>query len=147
MFETIVVAVDGSVHAAKAAEVAIDMARRYGARLLALSVYRHVSQLESTHSLVRGRYTPTPPDASLSALSRAAVEWVAERAGEQGLAAVETKVMRGPVARSIVDFAKQRNADAIVLGSRGLGDVTGMLLGSVSHKVNSLSECTCITVK
>jgi nucleotide-binding universal stress UspA family protein len=147
MFESIVVATDGSDNAAKAAEVAIDMARRYGSKLYALSVYRHISQLESTHSLVRGRYTPEPPDTTMSALSRDAVQWVADRAREAGLEDVETEVMRGPISRSIVDFAKKKNADAIVLGSRGLGDVTGMLLGSVSHKVNSLAECTCITVK
>jgi nucleotide-binding universal stress UspA family protein len=147
MFNTIVVAVDGSDHAAKAAEVAIDMAKRYGSKLIALSVYRHISQLESTHSLVRARYTPEPPDATLGELARDAVDWVAERAKEQGLDEVETAVKRGPISRTIVEFAKDRSADAIILGSRGLGDVTGMLLGSVSHKVNSLSECTCITVK
>jgi len=147
MFNTIVVAVDGSDHAAKAAEVAIDMAKRYGSKLYVLSVYRHVSQLESTHSLVRGRYTPEPPDTTMSALSRDAVQWVADRAEELGLDNVETEVKRGPISRSIVEYAGEKDADAIVLGSRGLGDVTGMLLGSVSHKVNSLSQCTCITVK
>ncbi|HSR71488.1 MAG TPA: universal stress protein [Kiloniellales bacterium] len=147
MFKTIVVAVDGSDYAGKAADVAIDMAKRYDAKLLVISVYRHISQLESTHSLVRGRFTPEPPDKMMSAFAREAVKWVVKRAKEQGLQKVETKVKRGPIARSIVDYAKEKKADAIVLGSRGLGDVTGMLLGSVSHKVNSLSECTCITVK
>ncbi|MDX1710762.1 MAG: universal stress protein [Rhodovibrionaceae bacterium] len=147
MFKTIVIATDGSDNAGKAADVAIDMAKRYGSKLLVISVYRHISQLESTHSLVRARYTPEPPDATLSELARDAVQWVAERAKEQGLEEVETEVKRGPISRTIVEFAKNRNADAIILGSRGLGDMTGMLLGSVSHKVNSLSACTCITVK
>jgi nucleotide-binding universal stress UspA family protein len=60
---------------------------------------------------------------------------------------VEGLVRRGPLARTIVQVAKDRGADAIAMGSRGLGDVEGFLLGSVSHKVSSLAECTCITVK
>ena len=47
----------------------------------------------------------------------------------------------------IVDFARDQRADAIVMGSRGLGDVSGLLLGSVSHKVSHLAACTCIMVK
>ena len=35
----------------------------------------------------------------------------------------------------------------IFLGSRGLGDVGGLLMGSVSHKVMHLAPCTCVAVK
>jgi nucleotide-binding universal stress UspA family protein len=34
----------------------------------------------------------------------------------------------------------------IFLGSRGLGDAKGLLMGSVSHKVAHLAECTCVSV-
>jgi nucleotide-binding universal stress UspA family protein len=56
-------------------------------------------------------------------------------------------VKRGQPARTIVSTAEEVQADAIVLGSRGLGDVSGLLLGSVSHKVASLAKCNVITVK
>ncbi|MEX2631171.1 MAG: universal stress protein [Tistlia sp.] len=147
MFKTIVVAVDGSDHAAKAAELAIDLAKRYGARLFALSVYRHYSKLESSHSMVRTREVPESPDATLSLLAREAAQWVVDKADEADFPGVEPVVRRGPAARTIIEFAKESGADAVVIGSRGLGDITGMLLGSVSHKVNSLAGCTCITVK
>ncbi len=147
MFKSIVVAVDGSDHAAKAAELAIDLAKRYDAKLYALSVYRHYSQLESSHSMVRTRDVPESPDATLSALAREAADWVVEKGRDSGLGGVEPVVRRGPAARTIVEFAKEKGVDAVILGSRGLGDITGMLLGSVSHKVNSLAGCTCITVK
>nr|WP_312860533.1 universal stress protein [Mesorhizobium sediminum] len=46
-----------------------------------------------------------------------------------------------------MNVARDENFDLIVLGSRGLGDVEGFLLGSVSHKVTSLASCPCLTVK
>jgi nucleotide-binding universal stress UspA family protein len=36
---------------------------------------------------------------------------------------------------------------AIFLGSRALGDAQGLLMGSVSHKVAHLAECTCVSLK
>jgi nucleotide-binding universal stress UspA family protein len=45
------------------------------------------------------------------------------------------EVVGGDPASAIVDFARARDADLIVVGSRGLGRVTGAILGSVSHAV------------
>jgi nucleotide-binding universal stress UspA family protein len=53
----------------------------------------------------------------------------------------------GDPAQSILHLAKERGVDTIVMGSRGLSDIKGLFVGSVSHKINHLAECTCITVK
>jgi nucleotide-binding universal stress UspA family protein len=147
MFDTILVPVDGSDHAMKAVDTATNLASKYGSRLVVLSVYKHHSQLESTHSLVRTREEIEPPDATLKTLAQEVVDAAAARAKKNGAKQIETLVKRGQPARTIVQVAKQRGADAVIMGSRGLGDVGGFLLGSVSHKVSSLAECTCITVK
>ena len=147
MFKTILVATDGSDHATKALDISCDLAQKYGARLIVLSAYRHHSPLESTHSLVRGSDEVEPPDATLGRLAREIVDRSVALAHENGAPQVEGLVRRGPPARTIVQVAKERGADAIAMGSRGLGDVGGFLLGSVSHKVSSLAECTCITVR
>ena len=147
MFKTILVPTDGSEHAAKALDIACDMAQRWGSKLLVLSVYRHHSMPSSTHSLVGGAIEVEPPDATLGRLAREIMEAAVSRARERGVAQVEGLVRRGPPARTIVQVAKERGADAIAMGSRGLGDAEGFFLGSVSHKVSSLAECTCITVK
>ncbi len=44
-------------------------------------------------------------------------------------------------------IGKGLHVDMIFLGSRGLGDAQSLLMGSVSHKVAHLAECTCVSVK
>ncbi|MEE8287527.1 MAG: universal stress protein [Gammaproteobacteria bacterium] len=44
-------------------------------------------------------------------------------------------------------YAKRRKADLIVLGTRGLGQVKGMLMGSVSRKVTNLSDISCLIIR
>ena len=56
-------------------------------------------------------------------------------------------VLQGEVVGAIVDFAKQAAFDLIVVGSRGLGGVKGMLLGSVSAKVMQQAHCPVTVVK
>ena len=52
----------------------------------------------------------------------------------------------GDPAPAILDHAREVGADMIVLGSRGLGDLKGLVMGSVSHKVACLAPCTCVAV-
>jgi nucleotide-binding universal stress UspA family protein len=145
--KSLLVAVDGSDHAWKALDLACDLARQYGSEILVLSVYRHHSLTESSHSMISGRERVEHPDAGLHQLAREVVDQGVARAKSHGVAKVEGAVRRGPPARTIIKTAEERHVDAIVMGSRGLGDVEGILLGSVSHKVCSLADCTCITVK
>lgn len=147
MFEKIVVAVDGSNHSMRALDVAVDLAKKYGSRLLVVSVFRHHSVMENTHSLIRTREGMPDPDSAMREFAQEIIDSAVDHVKAQGFEAVEGHVRRGQPARTIAEFANEARADAIVMGSRGLGDVTGLLLGSVSHKVGSLSSCTTITVK
>jgi nucleotide-binding universal stress UspA family protein len=44
-------------------------------------------------------------------------------------------ILLGPIGQSIADFAAQNGCDGIVMGTRGLGGVTGLVLGSVATQV------------
>ena len=76
---------------------------------------------------------------------------VAERgkalaAAKAAVTAPRAFVNAGPVARTITGFAREHGNDLIVIGSRGLGSLEGVLLGSVSHKVTSLAETPVLIV-
>ncbi len=53
----------------------------------------------------------------------------------------------GYAAREIVNHAQEIGADVIVMGSRGRGDMAGLLLGSTAHKVIHLSDRPVLVVR
>ena len=53
----------------------------------------------------------------------------------------------GYAARSIIDDAKEHDVDVIVMGSRGRGDLAGLVLGSTAHKVIHLSDRPVLIVR
>lgn len=59
----------------------------------------------------------------------------------------EHLIEEGNVAKCIVDAARALGAETLVMGSRGLGGLDGLLLGSVTHKVLNHAPCTVIVVR
>ena len=53
----------------------------------------------------------------------------------------------GDATEHIAGYAKDHGADLTVMGSRGLGNLSGLLLGSVSHKVMQVAHCPCMVVR
>jgi nucleotide-binding universal stress UspA family protein len=145
VFERILVAVDGSDNALAALELAVRLQKQGNSDLLLLCVYRHYSLLEASMSMVRPA-EPENLEESMREYAGGVVERAKAFAAEKGGEAVRGFVKSGPPARTIVGFAKEHEADLIVIGSRGLGDVEGFLLGSVSHKVVGLAESPVLVV-
>jgi nucleotide-binding universal stress UspA family protein len=56
-------------------------------------------------------------------------------------------VAAGHVAKNIVETATAHGADLIVMGSRGLSDIQGILLGSVTHKVMQLAPIAVLVAR
>jgi nucleotide-binding universal stress UspA family protein len=65
---------------------------------------------------------------------------------QRGVESVEISIETGDPADVILHVAEARNADLIVIGSRGLSDLQGLVFGSTSHKVAHRAGCTCLTV-
>jgi len=68
-------------------------------------------------------------------------------ARDKGVKNVHCVIEDGDPGKEILRHAEEETANLIVMGSRGLGDLQGLLMGSVSHKVSQLSPCSCLTVK
>jgi len=69
-----------------------------------------------------------------------------ERLDQAGQAYVQ-HVRVGPYGETIVAYAKEQRCDHIVMGTRGLGAMSGMVLGSVASKVIYLAEVPVTLVK
>lgn len=149
MFKNIIVALDGSKHAKRAAVVATDMAQRYKSKLQFIAVTKkpptRISD-ELRHYMEIEHLTGTPEELVSDAVEKVLAD-AESHARKKGVKDVRTVAQSGPVARTIVNYAKRQKADVILMGCRGLGDVEGMLLGSVSHKVVSLADCSVLTVR
>jgi len=147
----ILVAIDGSEHAWKALDLAIELAKAQQAKLSVLHVvayepapealrsFAEVEGISAEEEAARFRYGRTLGDA-LTGEAQA-------RAAAAGLTAMEALTAEGKPATVIVETARGLPADMIVMGSRGLSEPRALLLGSVSHQVAHLAPCTCITVK
>jgi nucleotide-binding universal stress UspA family protein len=140
MFDKILLAVDGSDHAKRAARVAADLARAHKAGELRIVV----------------AYDPVPaflgePNLSQAIAARTRdAEAILEgtRAGLGKVPAdLQSEILEGPVAEAILKVARTRKSDIIVMGSRGLGRLEGALLGSNSQKVVSHAPCPVLVVR
>ena len=71
----------------------------------------------------------------------------AVRAMKSGGVESSSVLMRGDAATEIINYVKENDIDLIVCGSRGLSQVSGWLLGSVSRKLVHYAECSVLIVK
>lgn len=60
---------------------------------------------------------------------------------------LQTILLHGPIAHTIARTARRLKADLILMGSRGLSDIQGFLLGSVSRQVAATAPCPLLVVK
>jgi len=147
MFQNIVCCVDGSEHAKRAAVAASELAAKFGAKLTFLTVTKELKVNEQVRRYLELEHLSGGLEYVLDEMTEQILEAAKDCARQCGVKTFKTEVKVGHPARSIVQFAERQKADTIVMGRRGVGDIEGALLGSVSHKVASLASCTVITVK
>ena len=145
MLQKILVAVDGSEYSKKALDFACELAAKFDSSLHIVHVPQG-SAADRVMVLGGASIMIHAGREQIEKAGRTLIEAATEIAEERLPGKVTTELRGGDPAAGIVASAKENESDCIVLGSRGLGDFGGLLLGSVSHKVNHSAPCTCITV-
>ena len=136
MFERILLATDGSPAADEALGYALDLAVRYDAQVIVVYAYDPVHK--SLGSPFQDEYIESHMNEG---------KQITEQAAQKLQEANVDVVLEGPAADAILRVADARKCDLIVMGSRGQGALTSLLLGSVSHKVLSHAPVPVLTVR
>lgn len=137
MYQHILLAVDGSENAVRAAKEAVKIASNDS---LIEMVYvadfdkakTEVLHAASSESLLLERKRKVAP-----------IEEVLRAADKQ----FKLTILHGTPGPEIVKYANKNKVDIVVIGSRGLNGLQEMVLGSVSHKVMKRVQCPALIVK
>jgi nucleotide-binding universal stress UspA family protein len=139
MFTKILLATDGSPSAVEAARYAGQLAQLTSAQVIVLHAYPRVPA-----------FLGEPDFSRLIHENLAEAERIVAPVLEQLLAAgvdASAEILEGPPAEAILAVAENSRCDLIVLGTRGYGQLAGMLLGSVSHKVLANATLPVLVVR
>jgi nucleotide-binding universal stress UspA family protein len=137
MFKHVLVALDESAYSQTALPTAIEVAKKFGADLFVVHVAEHDRGRAAVYSI------ESPAEATKL------VADAVKTAREAGIAATGEvfDVAAGHVAKAIIETEVANEVDLIVMGSRGLSDVQGLLLGSVTHKVIQLAQVPVLVAR
>ncbi|WP_394232165.1 universal stress protein [Niallia oryzisoli] len=141
MYNRILVAIDGSEKSEKALKSALQFANERYSKVGIIHVKKNITIYETMSSeVVDEMYSEMKKEAD-ELFKRAQI--LADDYGVE----IETHYEIGEPAILIVKMAEDRNYQLIVMGSRGLGGIKSLMLGSVSQRVSQLSHCPVLIVK
>ncbi len=145
----ILVAVDGSDHARRAVEFAADLAACFRSGVTVLHVVEDVSGMvpPEFEAYARIEHVRVTHEQVLLDAGQRIVSDAEKTLRDRGVSGVEQVVEIGRPAFGIAEKARELDADMIVMGRRGLGNLASLLQGSVTHKVMQLADTTVVTVK
>lgn len=145
-FSTILVGIDGSESSIDAADYAIEMAKKDGAQVIALTVNRIPL---SSYGLA------TPQDEVKQSKENEEMqefkEWLDKisQNAKQNSVQLKKEIINSQmsVEAAIVEYAESEGVDLIVIGTKGNSDIKDMLLGSIASGVVKYATCPVMVVK
>jgi nucleotide-binding universal stress UspA family protein len=140
--DTVAVGTDGSDTATKAVEFALELADKFGSRVVFISSYRPVSESRLRHE------QKDAPEELQWAINPAedvedALRTVEAMADERGLKWT-SEAREGQPADVLVDLAEEHEADVLVIGNKGMHR---RVIGSVPNSVTHKAKCSVMIVK
>lgn len=144
MFNRILVAIDGSAHAARALATAIGLAEQHRARLTIITSVPD----PSVWLVAGGAYGGTIDQAELLEESQREYRDLLENAvaSVPKDVSVTSRLLHGRASDRILEELAEGGHDLLVMGSRGRGNVRSLVLGSVSHHVLNASPSAVLIV-
>lgn len=142
MFKNVLVAVDGSDSSQSALNLVKDLSKVGMLETITLISVATVPlvPLEATDFIVQ-------ENNHLEQIAFALVNKIKEDLDKEGLTVGNIVVINGDPGLVISHYARENKFDLIIMGSRGLSGVKGIVLGSVSHKVLHTAECPVLIYK
>ena len=143
-YTTILCGTDGSESSFRAVDRAAAVAKGAGATLVLACVYRPMSareQQEAADQLGGESYKVAGSHPAEEVLQDAC-----GRAKAAGAEKIETIAVEGDAVDELVRLAKDRSADLVVIGNRGLNSLAGRILGSVPANVSHRATCDVLIV-
>jgi nucleotide-binding universal stress UspA family protein len=149
MFKSILVPVDGSEPAKRAVEVAAKLADKFGSQLTMLHVMPRAGSHQIPDDLkefARAEHLSVNEAEILQSVATAIVNRAKEQAQSHGARNAQTAIEVGDAATKIIEYSNAHDIDTIVMGRRGLSDLAGLFMGSVTHKVTQQTLRACLTI-
>ncbi len=173
--KNILIPVDGSRDSYRALDIAATLAKAHNATATVIHVISHTTPTSHERELIEAEFAdelaqriswPESQPGNSVAYARTVFDTqarnnrvmkdilgriVADKAAHvlqvAGVEEVNSVTKDGNVADQILKAADEQHTDTIIMGTRGLSDVQGFLLGSASHKVTHSAKCNVILVK
>lgn len=139
MFRKILVAVDGSDQSLKAASLAGELARSMHAEVCVVTAFDSIPDFIGDPD--RQRIVAKQMSQAEDALQKG-LQAMGEIESE-----IEQEIIEGPAAEAIIRIAETRGTDLIVMGTRGMGQLRGLFLGSQSQKVVAHAPCAVLLAR
>lgn len=147
MINRILVPTDGSAAANRAVGLAAELAMKHDASVYLLHVIREMQLPAELRKMAKVENIGPARQDVLEFVAEKILGDAERRAKRKGVKAIRKATGNGDPANAIAKYAQRNKIDLIVVGTRGLGSVTGMLMGSVSRKVANACNVNLLIVR
>jgi nucleotide-binding universal stress UspA family protein len=147
MIKKILVATDASAASSRAVVFASRLSVQHESELLILNVIRDMQLPDELRSDPDFESFFNARDAIMRNAADRILQEARRLARKEGAKAVQTAIGSGDPATSLAGFARRRNVDLIVVGTRGLSKTKSPWMGSVSRKLLDITDINCLVIR
>ncbi|SDO62947.1 universal stress protein [Desulforhopalus singaporensis] len=135
----ILVAIDGSPHSDRVVAAGIEYAKLLKAKVVLVYCHRRIPAIVGE---------PSRSDSTAYIIERAEklITSYTSRFREAAIP-VEERLMEEPASPAITEVARIQHCELIIMGSRGLTNLEGLFVGSVTNRVLHTTPCSVLVVK